>query len=176
MDINSFIIGFKKGKQSGGGGDGSDVKYIEKRYAEVNLQEATRIKPYFFYMDSTIETISMPKVVEIGQNAFQGCMKLRTVNLPEGLISVGVSAFSGCNLAESLVLPSTLQTIGGSAFSSGTIRVVTFRGKPQSIGLSYMPALHSNVTTVNCPWSEGEVAGAPWGATSAQINYNYTGG
>ena len=31
------------------------------------------------------------------------------------------------------------------------------------------------LTTINVPWSEGEVAGAPWGATGATINYNYTG-
>ena len=31
------------------------------------------------------------------------------------------------------------------------------------------------LTTINVPWSEGEVASAPWGATNATINYNYTG-
>jgi hypothetical protein len=25
------------------------------------------------------------------------------------------------------------------------------------------------------PWAEGAVANAPWGATNATINYNYTG-
>lgn len=175
MDIRSFILGFKKGKASGGGG-GADVKYLENRYAEVDLQEATRIKAYCFYMDNTIESISMPKVTAIDNYAFQGCSKLRTVILPEGLVSVGLYAFSGCSLAESLVLPSTLQTIGGNAFISYSIRTVTFRGKPQSIGISYLPAFTDSVTIINVPWAEGEVAGAPWGATSAQINYNYTGG
>ena len=102
MDIRSFVLGFKKGKQSGGGG-GSDVKYFENRYPEVNLQEATRIKAYCFYMDTIIRSITMPHVTAIDQNAFQACPYLKTVNLPEGLLSIGISAFSGCNaMSESL--------------------------------------------------------------------------
>ena len=31
------------------------------------------------------------------------------------------------------------------------------------------------LTTINVPWSEGEVANAPWGATNAVINYDYKG-
>ena len=29
------------------------------------------------------------------------------------------------------------------------------------------------LTDIYVPWSEGEVAHAPWGATNATINYNY---
>lgn len=32
---------------------------------------------------------------------------------------------------------------------------------------------NSSVEVINVTWSEGEVAGAPWGATDATINYNY---
>lgn len=30
--------------------------------------------------------------------------------------------------------------------------------------------------TRGVPWAEGAVTNAPWGATNATINYNYTGG
>lgn len=33
----------------------------------------------------------------------------------------------------------------------------------------------TNLTAINVPWAEGAVANAPWGATNATINYNYTG-
>ena len=33
----------------------------------------------------------------------------------------------------------------------------------------------TNLTTLNVPWASGAVAGAPWGATKATINYNYVG-
>lgn len=31
----------------------------------------------------------------------------------------------------------------------------------------------TNLTDIKVPWAEGEVAGAPWGATNATITYNY---
>ena len=33
---------------------------------------------------------------------------------------------------------------------------------------------YSNLTTINVPWLEGEVANALWEVTNATINYNYT--
>ena len=33
----------------------------------------------------------------------------------------------------------------------------------------------TNLKTINVPWVSGAVANAPWGATNATINYNYTG-
>ena len=39
-----------------------------------------------------------------------------------------------------------------------------------SNAFSYASAL----TTINVSWAANEVSGAPWGATNATINYNYT--
>ena len=30
-----------------------------------------------------------------------------------------------------------------------------------------------NLTIINVPWLEGEIANAPWGTINATINYNY---
>lgn len=51
---------------------------------------------------------------------------------------------------------------------------MTFKGTPSSINSN---AFNSciNLLTINVPWAEGAVANAPWGATNATINYNYTG-
>ena len=54
------------------------------------------------------------------------------------------------------------------------LETVTFRGTPTSVvssTFSNCPAL----TTINVPWGYTAVSGAPWGATNATINYNYTG-
>lgn len=32
-----------------------------------------------------------------------------------------------------------------------------------------------NLVSIKVPWSEGSVAGAPWGATNATVTYDYTG-
>lgn len=72
-------------------------------------------------------------------------------------------------------IPHFIQSIGGSAFEScDELETVTFMGK-----CSINPTTFNmcrNLTTINVPWSEGEVGGAPWGATNATINYNYTEG
>ena len=52
------------------------------------------------------------------------------------------------------------------------LATVTFKGTPNSI-LSSVFLSCSNLKTINVPWAEGAVANAPWGATSATINYNY---
>lgn len=51
---------------------------------------------------------------------------------------------------------------------------LTFEGTPSFISPVAFPDC-ANLTTINVPWSEGAVSGAPWSATNATINYNYTG-
>ena len=51
---------------------------------------------------------------------------------------------------------------------------MTFEGTPTSIASSAFSNC-VKLTTINVPWAEGAVANAPWGATNATINYNYTG-
>lgn len=51
---------------------------------------------------------------------------------------------------------------------------VQFQGTPQALSSNCFISC-SALTTINVPWGEGEVANAPWGATNATINYNYTG-
>jgi hypothetical protein len=54
------------------------------------------------------------------------------------------------------------------------LETVTFEGKPTSIDSSAFTSC-SKLTAINVPWAEGEVANAPWSASNATINYNYTG-
>ena len=68
-----------------------------------------------------------------------------------------------------------ITSIGDYAFSGCTnLQTITFKGKPTTIGSTAFQNC-SNLITINVPWAEGDVAGAPWGATNATINYNYTG-
>jgi hypothetical protein len=51
---------------------------------------------------------------------------------------------------------------------------LTFKGTPTSISTTAFGSC-TNLKTINVPWAEGAVAGSPWGATAATINYNYKG-
>lgn len=48
---------------------------------------------------------------------------------------------------------------------------ITFNEKPEAIDVTLF-ANCPNLVEINVPWGEGEVAGAPWGATNATIHYN----
>ena len=77
---------------------------------------------------------------------------ITVLHVPSGLTSIPEFAFSSCPMLNFIYLPETLTSISPYAFDGCT-----------------------NITTINVPWSEGAVAGAPWSATRATINYNYVG-
>ena len=73
-------------------------------------------------------------------------------------------------------LPEGVTSIGSNAFRSCTgLTTLTFKGTPTSIVSNTFSGC-TNLTIINVPWAEGAVANAPWGATNATINYNYTEG
>ena len=180
MDIRSFILGFKKGKAIGGGSDFPVNDFFARTATEIALTGVTTLGQYSFYQYNTLETVYLPDVTKISGGAISNCSKLSNVVMGEGLITIdgAIPTISSCPNIKNLEIPSTVETIGWNAFTGLTgLETVTFLGTPKTIGSQFSSAvLPPSVITINVPWSEGEVAGAPWGATSAQINYNYTGG
>lgn len=56
------------------------------------------------------------KVVAIGDGAFNNCVKLTSVAIPEGVKVIGESAFEGCKALSAVDLPESLTTISSYAF------------------------------------------------------------
>lgn len=127
-----------------------------------------------FYCCSKITSINIPdSVTTLGVQAFSGC-KLTSVTLPSGLATIGSGAFANNTALTSITFPSTVETIGVGVFSyCYALEAVTFLGTPTSINTSAFSYANS-LTTIYVPWSEGEVAGSPWGASSATIVYDHT--
>ena len=92
-------------------------------------------------------------VTRIGSYAFYTSTNLALTELHEGVTRIGDYAFQYCT----------------------TLSSITFKGKPSKVQSNSFGGC-SKLLTINVPWAEGEVANAPWGATNATINYNYTGG
>ena len=186
--------------QSGGGGDDSNYKeFVERTTANPTLpSDLTKIVDYAFYEFHSLALTSLPAgvtsigtyafyncknlaltslpagITSIGNNTFDSCSTLALTSLPEGITSIGNRAFYYCYKLALTSLPAGLQIIKDYAFSvcSG-LTSITFEGTPRSIGSCFGNC--SNLTTINVPWAEGAVSGAPWGAKNATINYNYTG-
>ena len=63
------------------------------------------------------QTIGGDSVTAIGNYAFHGCRKLKTITLPTSIRAIGNGAFYHCGRLTGLTLPNALQSLGDSAFS-----------------------------------------------------------
>ena len=125
----------------------------------------------------SLTSINLPEgLTYIGSYVFYYCMNLVLTSLPESLTEIDSSAFYFCKKLAITNIPAGVTTIKNKAFGSCTgVSELTFNGKPSTIASDVFTNC-SSLLSINVPWAEGEVANAPWGATSATINYNYTGG
>lgn len=188
--MNIFEMLVSAAMSGGGGGSGTDAPTIgfvpsawdSSGYITDGTWYGASIPKYAFYNYSTsymtwrFSNISLPDDLDnIGESAFNYCANLAITKFPDGLTVIGNSAFNNCTGLTSMILPAGLISIGSFGFAQCTgLTSVTFKGKPNSIYYNAFNNCHS-LTVINVPWSEGEVSSAPWGATNATINYNYTG-
>ena len=138
----------------------------------------TSIGNYAFSSCSNLALTSLPYgITSIGREAFYGCSNLALTSFPDSITSIGQWAFRDCTLLPStIVLPSSLTIFNSGVFKGVNVTTITFTRKLTSV-MSDMLSIsdYPNLTTINVPWSQGEVNYAPWGAKNATINYNYTG-
>ena len=106
----------------------------------------------------------------IGSGAFS-TNGLRSISLPSTLKEIDSGAFQNCMLLTSIELPAGLEYLSRNTFKNClALAAVTFHGTPDSIATTAFSGCEA-LLTINVPWAEGAVAGAPWGATNATINY-----
>lgn len=131
---------------------------------------------YLGWNNNALSIVFPSSLKRIDNYAFQ-YSSLKEITFNEGLEEIGGWAFYNLSTAslKSIVFPATLKSIDDGAFGSNTkLTTVTFKGTPTSISKTAFN-YDTAITTINVPWSESEVANAPWGATKATINYNYIG-
>lgn len=113
------------------------------------------------------------RLATIGMSAFTDCQKLTNIIIPDGTTYIDDGAFNSCNSLISVIIGEGITSVGDCAFGDcAKLTSVTFRGTPSNI---HSKAFESSaaLTTINVPWTKDAVAGAPWRATNATINYNY---
>lgn len=141
-----------------------------------NITSISQNAFYNGYSDASKVSLSrLPSnLVTLGANSFRNSsVTIKTV--PNGVTSLQTGVFSYCNNITEFIIPSTVTTVNTQAFfNCASLSEVTFGGTPNSINSNAFQNCAA-LTTINVPWAEGAVANAPWGATNATINYNYTG-
>ena len=82
--------------------------------------------------DDGVLTISGDGAMENFDQAFRNCVKMESINLPQGITSIGASAFAYCSSLKAVTIPGTVQSMGGSAFygCSGLLTLVIEEGVP----------------------------------------------
>ncbi len=132
------------------------------------------IKNYGMRDCKALDLTSLPDgLEEVYNNAFAGS-GLKLDHLPSRLRSIRLSAFENCTGLCITEIPSGVTAIGGKAFKGCTgIQELTFLGTPDSIGVDAFTG--TSIRVLNVPWSDGQVANAPWGATAAIISYDCKG-
>ena len=169
-------IGVNYVKPSSGGSDELVKQLVQTRSGDLTIPSnigITEIAMYAFSYSSH-NVINLPEgVTKINNYAFYECSMSRIV-LPQSITKIGVYALGMCEYLGSITFPQNLETIKSSAFTNcGLLSSVTFKGTPTEIDPTVFVSCY-RLTTINVPWAEGAVANAPWGATNATINYNYT--
>ena len=85
--------------------------------------------------NSTLEEINLPSSLKhIEMFAFSSCKNLKSIVLPEGLLTLGDMAFMYDSSIEEINLPSTLTSLGGDCFTGTSIRSLTIPGSVKVLG------------------------------------------
>ena len=97
-------------------------QYEAKVYSPyvVKVPNVKRIANNAFRDDENIDVLLFEEngVTEIGELAFEGCVKLKHIIFPASLKKIGSFAFADCSELENLILPPSIKQIGYAAFSS----------------------------------------------------------
>ncbi len=85
--------------------------------AEIEGKPVTRIGKNAFEWCLYLESINIPdNVTSIGDGAFSVCGSLTSISLPDSVTSIGNWAFFQCEVLKSIILPDSLNSIGDEAF------------------------------------------------------------
>lgn len=100
---------------------GGDYEYsVTKDGYELTLLKGPDIlEDYAFDNCIDLASLSLPESIKsIGKDAFEGCDSLKSIDIPSSVTEIGDTAFRSCESLQSIHLPDGLLTIGEEAFQS----------------------------------------------------------
>ena len=137
-DGHSYI-GYVFGAQSANG----NKKALPETLVEINAGGNVLADDAFKSCDG-VETIRLSGITSVGKNAFNGCVSLKTLHIPDSVTLIGDGAFLGCSSLAELSLP--FLGNGGDKLFFGAV----FGAEDYKQNHSYVPGSLRRVT-LSCP-------------------------
>ncbi|MBO5716729.1 MAG: leucine-rich repeat domain-containing protein [Alistipes sp.] len=94
------------------------VKAVDKSLTTYSIKPGTRfIGSYAFRSCSNLKSITIPEsVISIGDYAFYDCSSLKSITIPNSVTSIGDWSFKGCSSLTSITIPNSVTSIEWYAF------------------------------------------------------------
>ena len=129
IDDSSCMVIPKGNEYSGDIVIPTSVTYKGSKYS------VTKIREYAFNMCIELTSVNIPNsVTEIGNRAFEGCENLKTIILSNNIISIPEKMCSGCFNLSSVEIPHSVLSIGDNAFSQTNLTSIIIPPNVKAIG------------------------------------------
>ncbi len=94
------------------------IKAEESSSGNYSIREGTIYIAGSAFMSCNLRSIIIPNsVVSIGDSAFMWCHYLKSLVIPDSVTYIGLGAFEGCSSLTSITIPDSVTTIGNCVFS-----------------------------------------------------------
>lgn len=143
LNTNDLIVSIALGGSSGGGGGGVDAS------ANIFVNNDSVFRDF----KSTVKELKLGSQIEgIYTGALDRATNLEKLDLYDTKITkIANGKITGTSALKTLILPHGIAELGGTALSFA----------------------NNNGAVIKCPFSEGAISWAPWGAPNATIEYDY---
>ncbi len=84
------------------------------------------------------KTVIPPTVTAIGESAFAGNTRLKTIEIPASVTTIGNRAFAECSSLQSIVIPGTVQKLEYGCFQHTGIKSLTINGSIELLSYAFM--------------------------------------
>lgn len=89
--------------------------------SEINGKTVTTIEQYAFSSCKSLKSVTIPdSIISIGYRAFGNCSAMTSITIPDSVTSIGSNVFYGCTGLQSVTLSSNISAISSSAFYNCT--------------------------------------------------------